>query len=368
MPKKAIKRKVAKRKAAKRKSTPSKPTPKILAKAPPPLEVVDSFKALKSFKAGGKTLYGFSLKAAEKHGLRGISRLPFSLRILLENLLRHEDGDAVKKQDIEAIKLWLQKKRSSQEIAFSPARVLMQDLTGVPAIADLAAMRDALHEMGREAGKVNPLVPVDLVIDHSVMVDRFGSAQALGQNIALEYKRNKERYGFLRWGSEAFDNLRVVPPGSGICHQVNLEYLAGAVLTQDVRIKDKTARLACPDTVVGMDSHTTMINGLGVLGWGVGGIEAEAAMLGQPISMKIPEVVGVRLHGSLQEGVDGNRSGASHYRNASPAWRRWSFCGILWQGLEGSSLGGQGDDLQYGAQNMARHAASFRWMRRRSPI
>ncbi|HVZ14564.1 MAG TPA: aconitate hydratase AcnA, partial [Bauldia sp.] len=241
----------------------------------------------------------YSLVEAEKNGLAGISRLPFSLKVLLENLLRNEDDRSVSADDIRAMAEWLAARRSDREIAFRPARVLMQDFTGVPAVVDLAAMRDAMVALGGDPAKINPLVPVDLVIDHSVMVDYFGGAGAFGKNVELEYERNGERYTFLRWGQSAFENFRVVPPGTGICHQVNLEYLAQTVWTG----QDGRRTVAYPDTLVGTDSHTTMVNGLAVLGWGVGGIEAEAAMLGQPISMLIPEVIGFRLSGKLKEGV-----------------------------------------------------------------
>jgi aconitate hydratase len=265
----------------------------------------DTFKSRKVLNVGGKPHAYFSLTAAEKNGLSGISRLPYSLKVLLENLLRNEDGKTVTADDIRAVARWLDKKSSDREIAFRPARVLMQDLTGVPAVVDLAAMRDAMRSLGGDAQKINPLAEVDLVIDHSVMVDNFGHRDSFKRNVAIEYERNRERYGFLRWGQEAFANFRVVPPGTGICHQVNLEYLGQTVWTR--KAKDpKTKRsveLAFPDTLVGTDSHTTMINGLSVLGWGVGGIEAEAAMLGQPISMLIPEVIGFRMTGRLREGV-----------------------------------------------------------------
>jgi aconitate hydratase len=247
----------------------------------------------------------FSLAAAEKNGLAGISRLPYSLKVLLENLLRHEDGKTVTADDIKAIAARTGKKRADREIAFRPARVLMQDLTGVPAVVDLAAMRDAMTALGGDATKINPLVEVDLVVDHSVMVDNFGKKDSFKKNTAIEYQRNIERYAFLRWGQQAFANFRVVPPGTGICHQVNLEYLGQTVWTRKFRNSKtkKSEEFAFPDTLVGTDSHTTMINGLSVLGWGVGGIEAEAAMLGQPISMLIPDVVGFRLTGRLRAGV-----------------------------------------------------------------
>jgi len=260
---------------------------------------LDSFKCRRTLKAGKRHYDYFSLKDAEANGLAGIDRLPFSLKVLLENLLRHEDGRTVTADDIRGIADWLKERKSDREIAFRPARVLMQDFTGVPAVVDLAVMRDAMSALKGNPRKINPLVPVDLVIDHSVMVDAFGNARAFDVNVEREYERNRERYAFLRWGSAAFDNFRVVPPGTGICHQVNLEYLAQTVWTK----KENGTTLAFPDTLVGTDSHTTMVNGLAVLGWGVGGIEAEAAMLGQPISMLIPEVVGFRFSGKLNEGV-----------------------------------------------------------------
>ena len=261
---------------------------------------LDSFKCKKTLQVGDKTYTYFSLPDAEKNGLAGISKLPFSMKVLLENLLRFEDDRTVKKADIEACAAWLQDKGTAgKEIGYRPARVLMQDFTGVPAVVDLAAMRDGVARLGGDPKRINPLVPVDLVIDHSVIVDEFGTPQALARNVEHEYARNRERYNFLKWGQDAFDNFRVVPPGTGICHQVNLEYLA-----QTVWIKEAGGEtVAYPDTVVGTDSHTTMVNGLAVLGWGVGGIEAEAAMLGQPISMLLPEVIGFRLTGKLPEGV-----------------------------------------------------------------
>jgi aconitate hydratase len=271
------------------------------------MQSLDTFKCRKTMKVGGKTYHYFNLRTAEKNGLEGVSRLPYSLKVLLENLLRHEDGRTVTADDIRAMAKWLGRKKSTREIAFRPARVLMQDFTGVPAVVDLAAMRDAMQAMGGEPKKINPLAPVDLVIDHSVMVDFFGNSKAFKLNVNMEYDRNGERYTFLKWGQGAFDNFRVVPPGTGICHQVNLEYLARTVWSKKEKVKangkSKTAEFAFPDTLVGTDSHTTMVNGLAVLGWGVGGIEAEAAMLGQPISMLIPEVVGFRLTGKLPNGT-----------------------------------------------------------------
>lgn len=259
----------------------------------------DSFKAKSTIVVDGKRYEIFSLLQAEAHGLAGIAKLPFSLKVLLENLLRFEDGVTVTADDIKAMVEWLANKMSHREIAFRPARVLMQDFTGVPGVVDLAAMRDAIVKLGGDPNKINPLSPVDLVIDHSVQVDEFGSSQVFEDNVAIEMERNLERYAFLRWGQQAFQNFKVVPPGTGICHQVNLEYLAKVVWTTQIDGNN----YAYPDTLVGTDSHTTMINGLGVLGWGVGGIEAEAAMLGQPISMLIPEVIGFKLEGQLREGV-----------------------------------------------------------------
>ncbi|MGN6095923.1 MAG: aconitate hydratase AcnA [Bosea sp. (in: a-proteobacteria)] len=265
---------------------------------------LDSFKARKTLDVGGKSYTYYSLPDAEKNGLAGISKLPFSMKVLLENLLRNEDGRSVTKADIENFVAWLDDKgKAGKEIGFRPARVLMQDFTGVPAVVDLAAMRDGVKALGGDAQKINPLVPVDLVIDHSVIVDEFGSPKAFAKNVELEYERNAERYKFLKWGQQAFDNFRVVPPGTGICHQVNLEYLAQTVWTRNETIDGQEVEVAYPDTLVGTDSHTTMVNGLAVLGWGVGGIEAEAAMLGQPQSMLLPEVIGFKLTGSLKEGI-----------------------------------------------------------------
>ena len=261
---------------------------------------LDSFKSRKTLTANGKEYVYYSLVEAEKNGLAGVSRLPFSLKVLLENLLRFEDGRSVTADDVRAVAAWLENRgKEEKEIAYRPARVLMQDFTGVPAVVDLAAMRDATLTLGGATSAINPQVPVDLVIDHSVMVDFFGKQDAFKRNVDLEYERNGERYTFLKWGQQAFDNFRVVPPGTGICHQVNLEYLAQTVWTKE--IDGKT--VAYPDTLVGTDSHTTMVNGLSVLGWGVGGIEAEAAMLGQPVTMLIPEVIGFRLMGRLPEGT-----------------------------------------------------------------
>ncbi|MBX3708810.1 MAG: aconitate hydratase AcnA [Gammaproteobacteria bacterium] len=260
---------------------------------------INSFKTLRQLKVNKSNYHYFSLPALEASGLVGISQLPHSLKILLENLLRHEDNDTVKREDIHAIAAWLKTKKSDREIAYRPARILMQDFTGVPAVVDLGAMRDAIKKMGGNPDQINPLSPVDLVIDHSIQVDAFAAKNAIDINAHMEMERNSERYSFLRWGQKAFTNFRVVPPDTGICHQVNLEFLAKTIW-QDEK---EGFKIAYPDTLVGTDSHTTMINGLSVLGWGVGGIEAEAAMLGQPISMLIPEVVGVKLTGELREGV-----------------------------------------------------------------
>ncbi|MCO7520981.1 MULTISPECIES: aconitate hydratase AcnA [unclassified Pseudomonas] len=259
---------------------------------------LDSLKTLKTLQVADRAYHYFSLTEAARQ-LGDLQRLPMSLKVLLENLLRWEDGKTVTGDDLRALAKWLQERRSDREIQYRPARVLMQDFTGVPAVVDLAAMRAAMAKAGGDPQRINPLSPVDLVIDHSVMVDRYASPSAFAQNVDIEMQRNGERYAFLRWGQSAFDNFRVVPPGTGICHQVNLEYLGRTVWTRE----EDGRTYAFPDTLVGTDSHTTMINGLGVLGWGVGGIEAEAAMLGQPVSMLIPEVIGFKLTGKLREGI-----------------------------------------------------------------
>ena len=268
---------------------------------------LDSFRCCKTLQVGSKSYAYFSLPTAERNGLKGTSRLPFSMKVLLENLLRNEDGRSVTKDDIKAVAEWLKTKTSEREIAFRPARVLMQDFTGVPAVVDLAAMRDAMKQLSGDPKKINPQVPVDLVIDHSVAVTFFGNNQAFKKNVEEEYRQNQERYKFLKWAQRSFDNFSVVPPGTGICHQVNLEYLSRVVWNRKDKVKvdgkQTTMEVAFPDTLVGTDSHTTMVNGLSVLGWGVGGIEAEAAMLGQPLSMVLPEVIGFKLVGKLKEGV-----------------------------------------------------------------
>src|SRR6266850_1962869 len=263
------------------------------------MSTVNTFATRTTVQVDGRGIQIYSLPALEAAGFPEIARLPYSMKILLENLLRHEDGRFVKAADIEGLARWDVKGSVQKEISFAPARVLLQDFTGVPAVVDLAAMRDGIARLGGDPNRVNPLQPVELVIDHSVQVDYFGQANAFQLNAELEFSRNKERYAFLRWGQNAFANFRVVPPDTGIVHQVNLEYLARVVMTVD----SPEGRLCFPDTLVGTDSHTTMVNGLGVVGWGVGGIEAEAAMLGQPISMLIPKVLGFRLVGTMLEGA-----------------------------------------------------------------
>ena len=260
----------------------------------------DSLKVRRTLSVGAHEYDYFSLPAAVEAGIGDVARLPYSLKVLLENLLRFEDGVTVSVEDIKALAGWLKDRKIEREIAYRPARVLMQDFTGVPAVVDLAAMRDAMAALGGDPDKINPLVPADLVIDHSVQVDKFGTDGAFADNVRIEMERNRERYAFLRWGQQAFDNFRVVPPGTGICHQVNLEHLSQTIWSSQA---EDGRTMAYPDTLVGTDSHTTMVNGLAVLGWGVGGIEAEAAMLGQPVSMLVPEVVGFKLTGTLAEGA-----------------------------------------------------------------
>src|SRR5208282_427995 len=262
----------------------------------------NTFGSRTSLRVGADTFDIYRLSTLERAGIGHVSRLPFSLKVLLENLLRHEDGQFVHADDIRALAAWDPTAASGateKEISFMPARVLLQDFTGVPAVVDLAAMRDAICTLGGDPKKINPLLPAELVIDHSVQVDKFGAPNVFAFNAELEMQRNIERYAFLRWGQKGFQNFKVVPPDTGICHQVNLEYLARVVFSE----KQDGAWVAFPDSLVGTDSHTTMVNGLGVFGWGVGGIEAEAAMLGQPLSMLIPAVVGFRLHGRLPEGA-----------------------------------------------------------------
>src|SRR5947199_797078 len=263
------------------------------------MATLNSFGTRTPIQVANRAVQIYSLPALEAAGFPEIARLPYSIKILLENALRHEDGRFVKAADIEALARWDLKGGAQKEISFAPARVLLQDFTGVPAVVDLAAMRDGIVRLGGDPNKVNPLQPVELVIDHSVQVDYFGQSNAFELNAELEFSRNRERYAFLRWGQDAFRNFRVVPPDTGIVHQVNLEHLARVVCSEE----GTKGTIAYPDTLVGTDSHTTMVNGLGVVGWGVGGIEAEAAMLGQPISMLIPQVLGFRLSGAMLEGA-----------------------------------------------------------------
>ena len=259
----------------------------------------NSFQSLDKLDISGKNYHFFNLSKAEKNGLKGVKKLPKSLKVLLENLLRFEDDITVNKNQINGVADWLKTKSSKMEIAYRPARILLQDYTGIPAVADLAAMREAVKEKNKDPKKINPLSAVDLVIDHSVQVDQSAKKDSFEKNVDIEFERNGERYSFLKWGQQAFDNFRIVPPGTGICHQVNLEYLSKVVWSESSGGKT----YLFPDTLVGTDSHTTMVNGLSVLGWGVGGIEAEAGMLGQPISMLIPDVVGFKIKNKLPEGT-----------------------------------------------------------------
>src|SRR6267142_2821066 len=281
---------------------------------------LNSFGSRSTLKVGDKEYELYRIDALDKQGI-STKHLPFSLRILLENLLRTEDGRNVTKEEVRALAAWNKNSKPEKEIAFTPSRVLLQDFTGVPAVVDLAAMRDAMKRLGGDAKLINPLQPAELVIDHSVQVDEFGTPTAFDMNALLEFQRNKERYAFLRWGQTGFRNLAIVPPDTGIVHQVNLEYLARVVFVHEEGAK----RTAYPDTLVGTDSHTTMVNGLGVLGWGVGGIEAEAAMLGQPVSMLIPLVVGVKLTGRLREGA--TATDRATIANMSPEYG--ATCGIF---------------------------------------
>ena len=274
---------------------------------------VDSFGAKGSLEVGDESYEIYRLSSVSGEGL-DVASLPYSLKVLLENLLRTEDGSDITADDVRAVAGWDADSEPSKEIQYTPARVIMQDFTGVPAIVDLATMREAMSDLGGDPTAINPLAPAELVIDHSVIADVFGTSGAFRRNVEIEYGRNKERYQFLRWGQGAFDNFKVVPPGTGIVHQVNIEHLAKVVYVRD--------GVAYPDTCVGTDSHTTMVNGLGVVGWGVGGIEAEAAMLGQPVSMLIPRVVGFKLAGELPGRRDRHRPGAHHHRDAAQARRR----------------------------------------------
>ena len=300
----------------------------------------DSFKARRKLTVGKQSYDYYALDALAEYP---VGRLPYSLKILLENLLRHEDGRTVTRDDIIALASADPRKLPQREIAFTPARVIMQDFTGVPAVVDLAAMRDAMATLGGDAGKINPLIPAELVIDHSVMVDHYGTADSLNLNALLEFQRNRERYTFLRWGQSAFDNFAVVPPDTGIVHQVNLEYLARVVFANK-------EGLAYPDTVVGTDSHTTMINGVGVLGWGVGGIEAEAAMLGQPSTMLIPEVIGVKLTGRLREGATATDLVLTVTEMLRKRGVVEKFVEFFGDGLGAAAARRPGDDRQHGAR------------------
>ena len=286
--------------------------------------MTNSFATQKNISVGNNQYEVFSLAQLENQA--SVSLLPFSLKILLENLLRHEDGENVTSEDIEALVNWDAKAEPQTEIAFTPSRVILQDFTGVPAVVDLAAMRDAMSALGGDPKQINPLSPAELVIDHSVQVDVFGKANAMDLNTQIEYERNRERYAFLRWGQKAFADFKVVPPNTGIVHQVNLEYLARVVFARE----HNGVTRAFPDTLVGTDSHTTMINGIGVLGWGVGGIEAEAAMLGQPITMLIPHVVGFNLTGKLPEGATATDLVLTVVENVKSTRGGREICRVFW--------------------------------------
>ena len=322
----------------------------------------NTFEAAAELQTGNKTVRYFQLSALEKKidGLQ-LRKLPFSLRVLLENLVRREDGVTVTADDIRFLACWDAKAEPSREIAYMPARVLMQDFTGVPAIVDLAAMRDAMKTLGGDPNKINPLIPSELVIDHSVQVDEYGTSNAYDLNAALEFSRNRERYAFLKWGQTAFRNFSVVPPGMGICHQVNLEYLARVVFTTD----ESGTTVAYPDTLVGTDSHTTMVNGLGVLGWGVGGIEAEAAMLGQPVSMLVPQVVGFRLTGKLREGATATDLVLTVTEMLRKLGVVGKFVEYFGPGISELPVAGPDDDRQHGAGVWRDLRGFSRWMRRR---
>ena len=326
--------------------------------------MANSFSSQGAFKIDNQDYTIFRLAAVQKKYPQ-VERLPFSLKILLENLLRTEDGLNVRAEDIAGLAQWDARAEPSREIAFTPSRVLLQDFTGVPAIVDLAAMRDAMKRMGGQANKINPMQPVELVIDHSVQVDSFGTSLSFKNNADLEFERNRERYLFLRWGQNAFNNFRVVPPDTGIVHQVNLEYLARVVFSEGEPGASATGgnpRLY-PDTLVGTDSHTTMINGLGVLGWGVGGIEAEAAMLGQPVSMLIPQVVGFKLHGKLAEGATATDLVLTVTQMLRKKGVVGKFVEFYGAGMASLPLADRAT-----IANMAPPAASFRLMRKRCAI
>ena len=321
---------------------------------------INSFKSKKTIKANGKDYVIYSLIEAEKNGLKDISKLPKSLKVLLENLLRHEDNSTVDKNQITALQNWLKTKTSDTEIAYRPARVLMQDYTGIPAIADLAAMRDAVKEKNKDPKRINPLSQVDLVIDHSVMVDNYANKDSFDLNVEKEFSRNGERYSFLKWGQQAFNNFKVVPPGTGICHQVNLEYLSKVVWSSEVNGE----LTLYPDTLVGTDSHTTMVNGLSVLGWGVGGIEAEAVMLGQPISMLIPEVVGFEVTGKLPEGTTATDLVLTVTQMLRKKGVVGKFVEFYGEGLKNLSLADRAT-IAIWPQNMEQHVDFFQLMKRR---
>ena len=306
----------------------------------------NSFGAAAKLRVGNTEYDYFRLAALEEKGVGHFGRLPFSTRILLENLLRYEDGRRVSAADIDYVARGVAGP-NGKEISFMPARVLLQDFTGVPCVVDLAAMRDALAAMGADPGRANPLMPADLVIDHSVQVDSFGSHDAFDVNALLEFQRNRERYMLLRWGQTAFRNFRVVPPDTGIVHQVNLEYLASVVF--------RAGQMVYPDSLVGTDSHTTMINGLGVLGWGVGGIEAEACMLGQPISMLLPPVVGFKLHGKLEGRLHRHRPGPHHHPDAAQEGRGGQVRRVLRYRPERAEPGGPRHGRQHGARVRRHH-------------
>jgi len=324
---------------------------------------MDRKKFIKNVVVGGKSYGIYDINQLAKKGTGRVDSLPFSIKILVENLLRNLDGRVVREEDLLNIANWQKRYAAPVEIPYHPARVLMQDFTGVPAVVDLAAMRDAMKKMGGDPKKINPLVPVDLVIDHSVQVDYFGTEDCPRLNVAKEYERNGERYTFLKWAQKSFDNFSVVPPRSGICHQVNLEYLGKTIIA----VESDGQTIAYPDTVVGLDSHTTMINGIGVMGWGVGGIEAEAVMLGQPYYMSIPEVIGVRMTGSLNPGV----TATDLVLKVTQTLREYKVvekfvefygpgevCGVFWTGHEAVIRAGPGHHRQH-VSRIRRHHGFF---------
>ncbi len=310
----------------------------------------DRFGTLRRFDLGnGQPGALYALPELEKAGVGPVSRLPVSIRLVLESVLRNCDGKRVSEQHVRALANWKPAAPRKEEIPFVVSRIVLQDFTGVPLLVDLAAMRSALARLGRDPKRVEPLVPVDLVVDHSVQVDYYGTADALSQNLALEFKRNRERYQFLKWGMQAFETFKVVPPGIGIVHQVNLEYLAKGVLSCPSTANDPAPRLFYPDTLVGTDSHTTMINGLGIVGWGVGGIEAEAGMLGQPVYFLTPDVVGVHLTGALREGVTATDVALTVTQMLRKAKVVGKFVEYFGPGAAGIAGGGPGDHCEHGA-------------------